>query len=349
MIVILNGPLVIGKIEISWELLYHFERAVMLDGDYIGAVVPFEIYNDDRIEYLYQTIHHLVAYHQEQGGYHDFVINYGFETPESLGKLRHLLADLDDVIYAFRLTCSEEEIARRIQKRGVEPDQLTLELQRFRELCAIQEANAQQGDLGFAIDTSRLSAREAANVIWQNIHEAVILVSYKPEWPAQYELERMKIADALGNLMVGIHHIGSTSVPGLSAKPVIDILVTVRQLSDVSRCIAQLSTLGYIFIDYPQNTKRRFFRKGSPRTHHLHIVEQGSAEMHSPLDFRDALSADAALRSQYEALKADLAARYPGDRAAYTEAKSAFIRQVIERWGGDNGIFSLKKGTSQQS
>ena len=83
MIIIINGSLGVGKTETSWELTALFERAVMLDGDYIGAVHPFEIHNSQRVEYLYQTIRHLMIWHQ-QNGYDDFVINYVFERPKSL-------------------------------------------------------------------------------------------------------------------------------------------------------------------------------------------------------------------------------------------------------------------------
>jgi predicted kinase len=149
----------------------------MLDGDYIGAVQPFEIYDEARIEYLYQTLRHLVAFHIEQGGYRDFVINYVFEQPESLARLRHLLSDLDDVIYAFCLTCTEEEMEKRVrgraQHRPPDPAQEAWELQRFRELTTIQEEAAKRGDLGFVVDTSRLSVAEAAEAIWQNIESVL--------------------------------------------------------------------------------------------------------------------------------------------------------------------------------
>jgi predicted kinase len=170
MIIIINGPLGIGKTETSWELLNMFDKAAMLDGDHLGAVQPFEIYDDKRIAYLYDTLR-LVAGHHYTHGYQNLVINYVFETPESLAELRGLLADLDDEIYTFRLTCSEEEIARRIRQRSNNAENLEWELQRFRQLTEIQNANAQRGDLGFVIDTTRLSAREAARTIWAKVHE----------------------------------------------------------------------------------------------------------------------------------------------------------------------------------
>lgn len=339
MIVIVNGPLGIGKTEVSWKLVEYFERGVMLDGDYIGAVRPFEIYDDERIEYLYQTLRHLAAFHIQRGDYHNFVINYVFETPESLARLRHLLADLDDVIYAFRLTCSEAEMERRIRQRGrSQPDDpygLAWELNRFRELIAIQEQASRFGDMGFVVDTTNLSAAQVAEAIWQNICEEVALAPYNPEWPAMFAAEKVQIEAALGALAVGVHHIGSTAVPDLDAKPVIDILVEVRQLPDARACIAPLQMLGYAFIDYPQNVDRRFFRKGLPRTHHLHIVERGSPSARDHLDFRDALRADPELVEQYRQIKAELAGKYRRDRAVYSESKGAFVGRVLKRFRGE--------------
>ena len=90
MIIILNGPCGIGKTAVSWELAALFERAVMLDGDYIGAVHPLAIYDAARVDYLYRTLRHLVAWQIAQGDYHNFVINYVFESPESLAaQFRH--------------------------------------------------------------------------------------------------------------------------------------------------------------------------------------------------------------------------------------------------------------------
>jgi GrpB-like predicted nucleotidyltransferase (UPF0157 family)/predicted kinase len=333
MIVIINGPCGIGKTSVAWELNAQFDRAVMLDGDYIGAVHPFEIYDDARIAYLYQTIHHLVAYHVEQGDYHNFVINYVFESPESLAELRHLLSDLDDEIYAFRLVASDEAIEARIHRREQESDaDLRWHLTRYKELLAIQERAAARGDMGFVVDTTGCSADEVAEAIWQNIREAVDLVPYDPTWIEQFEAERARIAVALGDLATAIHHVGSTAIPGLDAKPIIDTMVGVRHLDDAALCIGPLQALGYAFIDYPQNVDRRFFRKGLPRTHHLHIVAEGSQSLVDHLDFRDALRADPSLRQQYQELKHALARDHRNDRARYSELKGAFVHKVLQAW-----------------
>lgn len=333
MIILINGPLGIGKTTLSWELLRHFERAVMLDGDHIGAVHPFEIYDERRIEYLYQTLRHLVAYHIQHGGYRDFVINYVFESPESLDRLRHLLSDLDERIYAFRLVCDEEEMARRIRQRGrsaaEDPQRLSWELERFRQLLAIQEEASLRGDLGLVIDTTHLTADQAAQNIWEIITEEILLAPYDPRWADAFAAEAERVRRALEPLALDIQHIGSTAVPGLSAKPVIDILIAVGGLDQALDCIAPLRKLGYAFVDHPENTDRRFFRKGLPRTHHLHIVESDSPSWRDHLDFRDALRLDPDLRRAYQQLKSDLASHHKKDRAAYAAAKGAFVAQAL--------------------
>ena len=125
---------------------------------------------------------------------------------------------------------------------------------------------------------------------------------------------------------------GSTAVPGLPAKPVIDILVVVEDLRDAGACIAPLAKLGYSFVDHPENVDRRFFRKGAPRTHHLHIVEAGSAAHRDHLDFRDALRAGPELRRAYADLKAALAEAHRRDRETYSKKKSDFVRRSLVEW-----------------
>lgn len=330
MIVIINGPCGVGKTEVSWKLLELFEQAVMLDGDFLGAVHPFQIYDEERVAYLYRTLCELVAFHQRKGGYADFVVNYVFETPESLADLRRQLGELDDVTYAYRLTATDNEMVRRIRQRNTE--QAAWELTRFRELTDIIGRGALRGDMGYPIDTTGRNAVETAAAIWANIHEAVEIMPYDPSWPAAFAAEQVLIERELGGLGLGVHHVGSTAVPGLPAKPIIDILVEVRRLADATRCIPPLLSLGYHFLDYPQNRDRRFFRKGEPRSHHLHIVERGSRSAVEHLAFRDALRASAAWRDEYAALKLGLAARFKEDRATYSEQKGALVARVVREW-----------------
>jgi GrpB-like predicted nucleotidyltransferase (UPF0157 family) len=329
MIILLNGPRGVGRTEVAWKLIERFDRAIMLDGDYLGAVHPFEIYDEQRVAYLYETICHVARFHVEHG-WQNLVIAYVFETPESLAQLRRALNEIDDVTYAYRLTCSAAEIARRIRTHGnSDPVFLEWELKRFGELQSIQDRNARRGDLGFVVDTTNLSIEEVADAIWRDITSEVTIAPYDPAWPQLYEQEREKIVGILGHRVAEIHHVGSTAVPGLPAKPVIDVMIAVRQLAAAVDCIGPLSDLGYAFIDYPQNTERRFFRKGQPRTHHVHIVEMGSAELRDHLIFRDALRTNADWRDQYAVLKIALADRHRNDRAQYSASKTEFVQRVL--------------------
>jgi GrpB-like predicted nucleotidyltransferase (UPF0157 family) len=151
----------------------------------------------------------------------------------------------------------------------------------------------------------------------------VELVAYDPAWQALYEIERKRLEPLLGALE--FHHIGSTAVPGLIAKPIIDMVALV---DDLAAPIAALIDSGYQYARAFNATlaHRRFlcYPMASHRTHHLHLVDD-RAELERRLHFRDRLRADAALAEEYAALKCALAARYPKDREAYTEAKATFI------------------------
>ena len=166
MIIIINGSLGVGKSSVAEELHWKFEKSVHLDGDHIGDVHPFEIYDDARIVHLYRTLALLVGFHQKNG-YDNFVINYVFESPESLGDLLDLLRPLDASIHIYWLTCDEREQEKRIRARSRE--QLGWELERFVELQRIQADAAQAGFIGVEVDTSNLSAPEVAEKIWKDL------------------------------------------------------------------------------------------------------------------------------------------------------------------------------------
>lgn len=154
------------------------------------------------------------------------------------------------------------------------------------------------------------------------------IVEYDPRWPVLYTEEQARVKVALGDLVERIEHIGSTSVPGLSAKPIIDILVLVAHLGPVDPYIERLESLGYAYFPVLGTADRYAYGKGIPHTHHLHIVEQGSLAHLLPLAFRNYLRTHSEAAQQYEALKRTLARRFPHDRAAYNQAKTDFIRSI---------------------
>jgi len=159
--------------------------------------------------------------------------------------------------------------------------------------------------------------------------DRVVIVEYDPRWPAAFEQEKSAVCAALSVLPTDIQHIGSTAIPGLRAKPVIDLLVAVSGFAPVAEYEQRLEPLGYVHIVQPNEPVRIFFRKGSPRTHHLHIVEDGSCEHHRLIRFRDYLLRHPETALAYEDLKRHLAVRFALDRPRYTESKTDFIQGVI--------------------
>lgn len=161
--------------------------------------------------------------------------------------------------------------------------------------------------------------------------EPVLVVEYDPGWPRRYEEEEGRIVAALGELAVGIEHVGSTAVPELGGKPVIDIMVGVARFEDGEQCVGPLEGLGYEYLGEFGIPGRLYFRKGIPRRCQIHLVEHGSDFWERHLLFRDFLRGHPEIAAEYYSLKKELAARYRTDREAYTEAKTHFIRSVEER------------------
>jgi GrpB-like predicted nucleotidyltransferase (UPF0157 family) len=162
----------------------------------------------------------------------------------------------------------------------------------------------------------------------------VRVVSHQERWQEAFEDERRLLGQCLGALAVDIQHVGSTSVPGLEAKPVIDIAVALAMPLDLHECRKRLCGLGYLDRgDFGADGGYLFVKEREPnvRTHHLHVVTIDDPQWGAYLRFRDMLRADAQLRARYAALKQTLEARYPEDRKGYTNGKASFIKQVLER------------------
>jgi GrpB-like predicted nucleotidyltransferase (UPF0157 family) len=159
------------------------------------------------------------------------------------------------------------------------------------------------------------------------------IVDYDATWPRQFEEEKRRILAATGRYVAAVDHIGSTAVPGLAAKPIIDILVGLRSLSDATNCIIPLTGLGYEYVPEfeAELPERRYFRRvvPRPRTHHIHMVETRSEFWRRQLLFRDYLRAHPEDARAYEALKRDLASRFEVGRE-YAAAKSVFISAILD-------------------
>jgi len=168
------------------------------------------------------------------------------------------------------------------------------------------------------------------------MNRCVKIIDYDSQWPLLYEKERCLILDVIGHIVVRIEHIGSTAVPKLGAKPIIDIIVAVNHLSDAKKCIRPLESIGYEYVPEHEDLmpERRYFHKGKPpkeQHYHLHMVELASDFWKRHLLFRDYLKTHPEVAQEYFELKRRLATKYGSDREEYTEAKTSFIESVIAK------------------
>ena len=179
----------------------------------------------------------------------------------------------------------------------------------------------------------------------KQVRDEIALVDYDPRWPEQFAAEAERVRAAIGDdLVVAVEHFGSTAIPGMAAKPIIDLLVAVRSLDEArEHAVPALEAIGYSYWRGDPAPDRLFFVKGlppnGPRTHHVHVVEPGVS--HDPrlgefcftdrLLFRDYLRAHPKEARQYEDLKRDLTARFSEDREAYTEGKTEYVYGVMQK------------------
>jgi GrpB-like predicted nucleotidyltransferase (UPF0157 family) len=166
--------------------------------------------------------------------------------------------------------------------------------------------------------------------------DPIVVVSYDPGWPELFRQVAAPIRQALGPLALRIDHIGSTSIAGLDAKPVIDVQISVASLEPVEPFRLPLESLGYVFrADNPELTKRYFRETPGQRRTHIHVRRLGSWAEQFALLFRDYLRLHPEDAREYAALKYRLAAQYRHDRQGYTEAKDPFIWEIMrkaDRW-----------------
>ena len=175
----------------------------------------------------------------------------------------------------------------------------------------------------------------------QAVSDTIYLADYHPRWPQLFEEERARLHAAIGEWAADIQHVGSTSIPGIAAKPIIDIAVHLRSLVDALYCITPLMELGYECLGEFGIPGRIYFRKrtdqpirgqshdGIGRTHQIHMYELTNEQYEKQIVFRDYLRAHPDARKGYETLKRQLAERHARDVEAYAMAKSDFVQSIL--------------------
>jgi GrpB-like predicted nucleotidyltransferase (UPF0157 family) len=162
---------------------------------------------------------------------------------------------------------------------------------------------------------------------------AVRIVEPDPGWAEEAERELARVGEALDEVAVRLEHVGSTSVPGLAAKPIVDLQVSVAALEPQAAYVEPLEAIGYLFVPYATSPEYHFFGRPAerPRTHHLHVCLAGSFEERRHLAFRDHLRSHPEDAARYEAVKREAARRHPEDRLAYMAFKEPVLLELERR------------------
>lgn len=165
-------------------------------------------------------------------------------------------------------------------------------------------------------------------------HGPITIVGYDVRWPVDFERERIRVEAALGSHLAGpVEHIGSTAVPGLAAKPIIDMLARITDYDRSAGIVADLSAIGWLHAPEPGDQERRkwsfCFPDAAWRTHHLHVWEAGSPAWRSVLRFRDHLRRHPELAAEYARIKVELASADDRDRPRYRSGKAPFIESIL--------------------
>lgn len=159
----------------------------------------------------------------------------------------------------------------------------------------------------------------------------VFLTPWTQEWEREFLLEKEKIQKEIGDNIVEIHHIGSTAVKKLSAKPIIDIAVEINDFNEGENCVSSLEKIGYSYKGTNILPDSHYFSKGEPRTHQIHMYQSGNKYLQEQLNFRDYLRNNDEARIEYEQLKLKLSELNKSNKDKYAEDKTHFVKTILEK------------------
>ncbi|MFD2829639.1 GrpB family protein [Corticicoccus populi] len=160
----------------------------------------------------------------------------------------------------------------------------------------------------------------------------VFLSEWTKEWAETFIIEKNKIESVFPDENIRVHHIGSTSVEGLKAKPILDIGMEINNFEDIKEYIQGLERIGYKNMGSSILPERYYFIKGEPRTHQIHLFEKGNSFLEEQITFRDILRKNNSIKERYELLKIKLVEAHAEDKHKYAEMKTGFIHDVLEKY-----------------
>jgi GrpB-like predicted nucleotidyltransferase (UPF0157 family) len=328
---LITGPMAAGKSTVARLLACRFERGVHLEGDVFRRSIVRgreEITPDLSPE----AIDQLRLRYRIAAAVADAYFDAGFTVALEDVAAGPLLGDYRTMIrsrpcHVIVLLPSLEVVAGREAGREHEGYGSWTVEQLYDGFVATTPP------VGLWLDTSGLTAEETVDeIVAATTFEPspVEIVDYDEAWPALFEQLARPVRDEVADLGAEVEHVGSTSVPGLAAKPVVDIDVVVRTADDVPVAIERLRSLGYVYQgDKGIPGREAFLWPAGAPPHHLYVVVAGSRPHLDHLRFRDLLRRSPAVAEEYASLKRELAKRYGDDRIGYTEGKTEFVLGVL--------------------
>ncbi|HLY86147.1 MAG TPA: GrpB family protein [Gaiellaceae bacterium] len=328
-IYLISGPMAAGKSTVARALAERFERSVHLEGDLFRRSVVrgrVEMTPDASAEALGQLQLRYRLATTAADAYLDAGFTVALEdvfAPEQLGELRTSIRGRP--CHVIVLLPSPEALAERDGERAAKAYRAwTVE-----QLHAVFAEAAFR--VGIWLDTSTLRVEETVDRILAETsseRSPIVVADYDPAWPALFEHFAEPLRVALPG--ASVEHVGSTAVPGLAAKPIVDLDVVVGSPDDVPGAIEALAGLGYVYQgDKGVPGREAFLWPASSEPHHVYVVVAGSEPYRDHVNFRDRLLADPATAREYSALKRELAERFGDNRIGYTEEKSEFVASVL--------------------
>ncbi len=330
-IYLITGPMAAGKSTVSRLLASRFERGVHLEGDaFRRSIVSGRVdITPDLPEEALAQLHlryRLAA--AAADGYFEAGFTVALEDVVAgplLGDWRMMLRSRP--CHVVVLFPSMEAIAAREAGRA-EKGYVDWTVEQLYD--GFQQHTPR---VGMWLDTTNMTADETVDEILRrtsSAREAIVISDYDADWPRQFEEIALPVREAMASLGATIEHIGSTSVPGLAAKPIIDIDVVVRSTGDVQPAIDRLRALGYEYQgDKGIPGRDAFLAPRGSRPHHLYVVVGGTEPHRNHIEFRDELRAHPEVAHDYAALKLRLANEHQADRLGYTDGKDAFVAEVL--------------------
>jgi GrpB-like predicted nucleotidyltransferase (UPF0157 family)/predicted kinase len=334
-IYLVTGPMAAGKSTVARLLASRFERGVYLEGDVFRRSVVSgraEMTPDPSPE----AVEQLRLRYQLAAAAADSYCNAGFSVV------------LEDIVAGPILGDWRTMIRSR-------PCHLVV---LFPSIQAIVEREAERAQKGYGawtveqlydgfvsdtprvglwLDTTNLTPEETVAAILaqtSSTRAPIVISDYDTDWPLHFEEIAQPVREAIADLGATVEHIGSTSVPGLAAKPIIDIDVVVASTDDVLTAIERLRSLGYLYQgDKGIKGREAFMWPNGARPHHLYVVVQGNEPHRKHIAFRNYLREHPEVARDYAALKTRLAEQHGEDRLGYTDAKDAFVAQVLRAAG----------------